>query len=287
MSALEQSYNDGVVVVALLGHNQAINRGERGAIAWLEAIQRRGWDFSIAQETLDLVECESKSIWAEHKSRLFMENGHLHHSLRFYRNKELESWVHHVLEDDVTQAKSVAAVLATEGHQVFLTRDIETARNWVRSKRIGHERSGIVASAQARRLEAEGLFVKYKPEIHHWMLSPTGDIRSSNMLETVQNQFQIQGLELDYTIVCWDADLRREKEAWSSWKISGAKWNKDNALDIAKNSYRVLLTRARKGMVIFIPKGDLSGNDSTRQVEYYDNIFDHLVLCGGQFLPDG
>jgi len=240
----------------------------------------------ITSETLDLIEFEKKETWAEHKSRIAIKHGHLSHSLRFYRNKELESWVHHLLEDDVSQANSVATVLANEGHQILLTRDIETARTWVRSKRIGHERSGIIASAQARRLEAEGLFVKYKPEIHHWMLSPTGDIRSSNMLETVQNQFQIQGLELDYTIVCWDADLRREKECWSAWKISGAKWNNDSAIEIAKNSYRVLLTRARKGMIIFIPKGDKSGIDGTRLVEYYGNIFEYLVMCGGQTLQE-
>jgi hypothetical protein len=145
---------------------------------------------------------------------------------------------------------------------------LEAARNWVRSCRIGEDRGGVIASGQARRLAAEGLFVDLKPSIADWMLNPTGDVRGSNMLETVQNQYQIQGLELDYAIVCWDADLRRENGAWRSYKMSGSDWRKDKALDIAKNGYRVLLTRARKGMICFVPHGDSSGEDVTRDPRF-------------------
>ena len=134
---------------------------------------------------------------------------------------------------------------------MWLTRDLTAAREWVRHYRVGEERAGLIASGQARRLAAEGLFVDQKPSIAQWMLAPRGDIRSSNMLESVQNQFQIQGLELDYTVVCWDADLRRADDDWEAWKISGGAWQKDKALTVAKNSYRVLLTRARKGMIVF------------------------------------
>jgi DUF2075 family protein len=114
------------------------------------------------------------------------------------------------------------------------------------------------------------------------------------MLETVQNQFQIQGLELDYTIVCWDADLRRENERWVCYDLSGSKWNKmtketdgvNTALQERKNGYRVLLTRARKGMVIFVPKGDLEFDDLTRNPEFYNGIYEYLTSCGAKELAD-
>ncbi|MDG1401000.1 MAG: DUF2075 domain-containing protein, partial [Candidatus Binatia bacterium] len=106
----------------------------------------------------------------------------------------------------------------------------------------------------------------------------------SNMLETVQNQFQIQGLEIDYAIVCWDADLRRTESGWEAWKVRGAQWSRDNALEVAKNGYRVLLTRARKGMIVFVPEGDASGQDETRNPRFYDGIAAHLMACGAKLL---
>ena len=186
------------------------------------------------------------------------------------------------MEDDRSGARELSARLAAEGHQVWLTRDLEAARSWARECRVGDERAGLIASGQARRLAAEGLFVDQKPSIAEWMLAPSGDIRSSNMLETVQNQYQIQGLELDYTVVCWDADLRRGDDGWSAWKISGSGWQQDKALDVARNGYRVLLTRARKGMLVFVPMGDKTGDDKTRQPRQYEEIAAYLIACGAQ-----
>lgn len=282
LQSLENSYAGGAVVVALLGHNQAIGRGERGAVAWLEAAERRGWQFAVADETLALAEFSDVERWGGNELRVEMSAGHLRQSLRFYRNSELENWVHSLMEGDVAGAAAVGTRLAEEGHQVWLTRDLQAARSWVRRQRIGEERAGIIASGQGRRLAAEGLYVDQKPSIAHWMLEPSGDIRSSNMLESVQNQFQVQGLELDYTIVCWDADLRRESGEWRAWKISGSRWQRDKALVAAKNSYRVLLTRARKGMIIFVPRGDWTGEDDTRSRVFYDDISSYLVECGAQ-----
>lgn len=119
-----------------------------------------------------------------------------------------------------------------------------------------------------------------KPDIAKWMLCPEGDCRSSNALEDVQNQYQIQGLEVDGAIVCWDLDLRRSNGGWSAYKLVGSKWGRDRRIDVAQNGYRVLLTRARRALVIFVPRGDESGEDDTRPAEEYDRIAEFLLDCG-------
>ncbi len=177
-----------------------------------------------------------------------------------------------------------SATLDENASTIWFTRSLNIARSWVRAQAQGNERTGIIASGQAKRLAAEGLVVDYKPDITKWMLAPSTDIRSSNTLETVQNQYQIQGLELDYCITCWDADLRREEGAWRSYKLSGSDWENDRLLNVAKNGYRVVLTRARKGMVIFIPNGDISGEDPTRNIAVYNGIAEFLAECGAKYL---
>lgn len=281
LDSLEKSYGN-AVVVALVGHNQAINRGELGIGAWFKAAQECGWRYAISDETLALSEIASSGAWATHPSRERLEVGHLPHSLRYYRNGDLERWAEFVLADEPQRAADLARQLDERGDTVWLTRDLAHAREWARRRRVGEEKAGLIASGQARRLAAEGLFVGLKPDIAKWMLAPAGDIRSASMLETVQNQYQVQGLEIDYTVVCWDGDLRRERGRWQSYKLSGADWQRDKALEIAKNGYRVLLTRARKGMVLFVPRGDAAGDDSTRKPEMYEAIADYLVSCGAR-----
>ncbi len=274
----------GAVVVALIGHNQAINRGELGIVAWLDAVESKGWTFSISDETLALAEFQDRQKWATHPSRLPLAHGHLHQSMRYYRNAVVEDWVGAVLLGDTSRATSFVSTMQENNNNIWVTRDLESARMWVKHRCVGGQRSGLIASGQARRLAAEGLFVDYKPDIATWMLAPSSDVRSSNALETVQNQYQIQGLELDYCIVCWDADLRRENDEWVAYKLSGSDWQKDKLIHVAKNGYRVLLTRARKGMVIFVPTGDRTGEDSTRSIDFYDGVWSFLKACGAKEL---
>lgn len=275
----------GAVIVALIGHNQAINRGERGILAWLEAIEQKGWSFSIADRTLETSEIADPEKWAKHPRRRSIHNGHLRQSMRYYRNAKVEEWVDALLTGNPEKASALSKELEQHGNTLWITRDLKCARAWARSRTIGSQRSGLIASGQARRLAAEGLFVDYKPDIATWMLAPSTDVRSSNALETVQNQYQVQGLELDHCIVCWDADLRREFGQWTAYKLSGSEWKKDKLIDVALNSYRVLLTRARKGMVIFVPTGDLAGNDKTRSVDFYNGVWNFLLSCGACELP--
>ena len=272
----------GAVVVALIGHNQAINRGERGIVAWLEAAERGNWTYAIADETLALSEFTDREKWAAHPRRRQLKNGHLAQSMRYYRNAAVEEWVGAVLAGDGHAASRLAATLRSNGDPIEVTRSLAAARRWAKERAVGSHRAGLIASGQARRLAAEGLFVDHKPDIADWILAPASDIRSSNALETVQNQYQIQGLELDYTIACWDADLRREGGDWVAYKLSGSDWQRDKLVAVAKNGYRVILTRARRGMVIFVPVGDLSGEDQTRNTEFYGGVFAYLKACGAQ-----
>jgi hypothetical protein len=274
----------GSVIVALIGHNQAINRGERGIVAWMEAAERLGWTYSISNETLEIALGADKEKWATHQNRREIQNGHLNQSIRYYRNDSVEQWASALLHGNSKEAQRLAMQMAEKGHPVLMTRSLNEARAWVKSKTLGAMRSGIIASGQAKRLAAEGLFVDYKPDIATWMLAPSTHIKASNALETVQNQYQIQGLELDYCLVCWDADLRREGNEWQSYKISGSDWKKDKLLEVAKNGYRVVLTRARKGMIIFVPEGDYTKMDLTRDPCFYNQIWDYLAECGAKEL---
>jgi hypothetical protein len=282
LQSMEASYGQGCVVVALLGHNQFINAGEVGSGAWIHAAKRHGWRCVIASETLELLSDSDRKALDSSGTRDVLKAGHLKQSLRYYRNTRIEEWVAAVLDGDAEAARRVAKSF-DETDAVWLTRSLQDGKSWIRSHRVGEQRGGIVGSGNGGRLAAEGLFVGLKPSIADWMLKPDGDIRSSNMLETIQNQYQIQGLEIDWALVCWDLDLRHSDSGWTAHKLSGPKWQaKSASLDVAKNGYRVLLTRARKGMAICVPIGDLTGVDETRPVDAYDGIADFLVRCGAR-----
>ncbi len=144
----------GAVVVALIGHNQAINRGERGIVAWLEAAERQGWSFSIADETLALAEFQERDKWAAHAKRTVLTNGHLHQSMRYYRNSAVEEWVGAVLDGDVAAAAERMTQLQRHDNPIWVTRSLDRARRWTKPRSVGGNRSGIIASGQARRLAA-------------------------------------------------------------------------------------------------------------------------------------
>ncbi len=273
------------VIVLLIGQNQHINAGERGAIAWFEAAEEYGWSYSVSDETLNIPELSGTHDWGSHKLRKKSKHCHLSASMRFYRNEGIEKWAGFVMDNDSTKANAEARKMEKKGTKVLLTRDIDVARKWARNYRVGEERAGIIASAKGRRLASEGIFVNIEKDIVQWILAPSDDVRSSNMLEIAQDHFQIQGLEIDYSIVCWDADLRRENGDWACYNVVGGGWQKrPSEFEVRKNSYRVLLTRSRKGMVVFVPRGDKEGRDLTRSPAYYDSIHDYLESCGATTL---
>lgn len=166
-------------------------------------------------------------------------------------------------------------------YPICITRDIESAKEWIKEKAIGTQRYGLTASSGAKRLRKYGIWVDNKVKATNWFLNDKDDVRSSYFLEETATEFDIQGLELDWSIVAWDADLRFTNDKFSYYSFKGTKWqnvnNKDKVLYL-KNAYRVLLTRARQGLIIFVPRGD--EGDWTMRPEYYDGIYEYLKEIG-------
>lgn len=190
--------------------------------------------------------------------------------MRSFRAEDVSLFVKQLLDLDIEQARNTFARLGK--YPIVITRSVEDAKRWLKSKARGSERYGIVVSSQAERLKPHAIDVKSPMDPIHWFLSGKDDVRSSYYLEDVATEFHVQGLELDWVCVTWDADFRYSKNGWEHWSFRGNRWNrirKDERQVYLKNAYRVLLTRARQGMVIVIPAGN--SEDPTRDPKFYDS----------------
>jgi len=274
------------VIIALVGGGQEINTGEGGITEWGKAIRSKfnNWEVHISNELLigDSSTADQKLFETYPNNVCINENSdlHLNVSERTFRASNLNAWVNAVLDNDEQSASNILSSMFSL-YPVFITRDIHKAKNWLRSQKRGTRRYGLIASSGGLRLKPEGIYVKQDIDEALWFLNDENDIRSSYYLEFVATEYEMQGLELDWTCVCWDADLRRSESGWDFKSFNGKQWSPINGLDEQRyllNTYRVLLTRAREGMVIFIPFGDK--RDHTRPPEYYDPIFDYLKSCG-------
>lgn len=277
-------YRDWAVIVCLVGGGQEINKGEAGLPEWFYSLKRSfsHWKVYVSDKIDD-----SEYLRENKKFELFagldvttLSNLHLATSMRSFRSEKLSQFVKALLDLEKNEAKIIYHQLKDK-YPVYITRDINMAKNWVRSVARGSERYGLIASSGALRLKPEGIFVKGEIKASDWFLNDKSDVRSSYYLEDVATEFDIQGLELDYTIIGWDADFRYNENDWEYFKFSGDQWkrisNQDNRLYL-KNAYRVLLTRARQGMVIFVPKG--KDGDHTRKSQFYDRTYNYLQGIG-------
>lgn len=274
---------DWCTVICIIGGGQEINTGEAGIGEWFDALRDAfsHWDIFVSED-LNGSEHFGGEDLQEHMRGLqvkFKSDLHLNVSVRSFRSEKVSNLVHALIEGDNNSASSLLPTL--NDYPVVLTRDIDVARRWLRSKARGSERYGLVASSNAQRLRSIGADVRVKIDPANWFLNDNQDVRSSYYLEDVATEFDIQGLELDWVGVCWDANFRRNEDEWSLHQFKGTKWM--NVNDPSKraylvNAYRVLLTRARQGMVICVPEGDAS--DPTRLPEFYDPIFSYLLSCG-------
>ena len=274
------------VVVCLVGNGQSINKGEAGLKEWIESILRRyrSWDVYISQTIL-----ESEELSDEQKRDIKpqLKDGkdlHLEMSMRSFRSESVSLFINQLLDLKVEEARSTLYELRKNNYLIVLTRSLERAKRWLRSKKRGNERMGLLASSKAERLKAISINVKYSPNFVHWFLENSQDIRSSDALEDALTEFEVQGLEIDWACVAWDADLRINMtgNAWEHFQLRGGnKWqniNKPANQEYQINAYRVLLTRARQGIVVLIPEGD--DVDTTRKREWYDRTYNYLKGIG-------
>lgn len=275
------------LVVCLVGNGQAINKGEAGLKEWIESVHRSypSWDVYMSDYLVTSNDVSKEDLTLIHRQLIAKEELHLTMSMRSFRSEKVSLFVNQLL--DLQKEEATATLCELEKYPIVLTRSLDTAKQWLRSHARGSERFGLLASSKAERLKAIGINVRYQPDFVHWFLEDDSDIRSSNCLEDTLTEFKVQGLEIDWACVTWDADLRLSKDgmSWQHFQLrSGTKWQKINK-EINKeyqiNAYRVLLTRARQGMVIVVPNGDNSvPPDETRKPEWYDGIYSYLKSLG-------
>ena len=265
-------HDDWCAVICLIGGGQEINTGEAGISEWIEALGRSysHWHVhaspKVASDSPELPLTQSADL-------------HLATSIRSFRAEALSDFVGAVIDGDAAQARHLLTGLSE--YPIVLTRDLAAARTWLRSHRRGTQRAGLLASSNALRLKPDGIFVKAKVDPPLWFLNASNDVRSSDALEDAATEFEVQGLELDWSCVAWDANFRRDKASWLPMSFRGTKWQRvtdASRQQYVANAYRVLLTRARQGMVIYVPKGDPL--DETRSPQCYDAIAAFLWDCG-------
>lgn len=277
-------HQDWAVIVCLVGGGQEINTGEAGIEEWIKALNRNypDWHVYISDQ---LTEQEYgagrvQQLLNERSHVTTNEELHLSVSMRSFRAENVSKFVHCLLEREKEEARETLKSL--ENYPIYLTRNINTAKSWLKRRARGSERYGIVASSSGDRLRPEDIVVRLKANVVHWFLDDESDVRSSLHLEDVATEFDVQGLELDWCCVAWDGDFRYADEGWRYFQFNGGyRWNNVNQevrRMYRKNAYRVLLTRARQGLIIFVPQGD--ANDPTRLPEFYDSTFNYLKDIG-------
>lgn len=289
MSCMDRQTDWGLVV-CLIGGGQEINKGEAGIVEWISSINRsfEGWHVYMSDKLSDKEYAEGKALemLQINKSQIHVESAlHLSVSMRSFRAEKMSLFVHQLLNLQKEEASSTLKELIN--YPIVLTRSLDKAKKWLKSHARGSERYGILASSKAERLKAISINVRYQPDFVHWFLEDDSDIRSSNALEDTLTEFKVQGLEIDWACVAWDADLRLNDDhtKWQHYQLrSGTKWqniNKPINREYQINAYRVLLTRARQGMVLVVPNGDYGvPPDETRKPEWYDGIYNYLKDIG-------
>jgi hypothetical protein len=274
-------HQDWAVIICLVGGGQEINTGEAGIGAWLDAVNTSfpHWHMYISSNLTDSEYAAGRALETVCTRGAIHYDGSLHLgvSMRSFRAENVSAFVKALLDCEKPEARKAFAQLA-ERYPIAVTRDLSLAKQWIRSRARGTERYGLVASSKALRLKPHAIDIRVAVDPLHYFLNDRDDVRSSWYLEDAATEFQVQGLELDWTCVTWDGDLRFTGSGWSHHDFRGCRWQniqKAESKAYLKNAYRVLLTRARQGMVIFVPVGDPS--DLTRSPEFYDSTFNYLA----------
>jgi hypothetical protein len=286
-------HTDWAVIVALVGGGQEINTGEAGLAEWGRALQNRfpHWTVAVSPTALNAGQTDRmQQLFAEDGSArplVYTEPSlHLNVSQRSYKAEAVSRWVDAVVEGDSERAKEI--VSECKGFPLALTRELATARRWLRVQTRGERRCGLLASSGALRLRAEGIeltsgFRQGNKKLYiDWFLNDLDDIRASNQLEVAATEYECQGLEVDLSCVCWGGDLLRDDFGnWQMRKLIGSKWTmmkQERDQRYLLNSYRVLMTRAREGMIIWVPRG--SDSDPTQEPAGFERTAQFLIESG-------
>ena len=279
-------HQDWAVIVCLVGGGQEIYNGEAGIIDWFRVLQKkfRNWHIYLSDKITDSEYVGNSSIeelltGCSYSLRPAL---HLGVSLRSFRSEKLAEFVKLLLDNEPSAAAAVYSELSIH-YPIILTRDLDKAKEWIRKKARGTERYGLLASSEGKRLRGIGIWVPSVINHVGWFLNEKDNVDSSYFLEVAASEFKVQGLEIDYSILAWDADLRRSGKGFDYFKFRGTRWNHVNNMQqqkYLKNAYRVLMTRARQGMIIFVPSGTDPEDDPTRDSAYYDDIYKYLRSCG-------
>jgi hypothetical protein len=271
---------DWAVIVCLVGGGQEINTGEAGIGEWLRAIRANfpQWHVHLSPNLRDseYAAGEALGLLSGQTHVHTHDSLHLAVSMRSFRAERVSEWVKAVLDFEYDVAERAIRGFR-ERYPIVLTRDVSKGKAWVRERARGNERYGMVVSSRAERLKPHAIDVRVDIDPVHWFLDPREDVRSSFYLEDAASEFDVQGLELDWCCVVWDGDFRFTPNGWQHWSFKGSRWQKIHKEDrktYLKNAYRVLLTRARQGMVIVVPDGNQE--DQTRLPEFYDATYTYL-----------
>lgn len=272
---------DWAVIICLVGQGQEINKGEAGINEWFKALSNKfqNWHIYASKKSLD-INNQLEDLTINDNDKLF-----LYSTIRSLDAPNLPNFIEYLLNNDKDKAINMLKEF-NEEYPLYITRNLNAAKKWIKQETTEEAdtiRYGLLAQSNGLRLIPEGIFVKNNINQEAWFLNETEDVRSSNHLEIPATEFDIQGLEIDYAIMAWDANLRYIDGEFEYYKFKGTKWNKiRDTNEIERNylinSYRVLLTRARRGMVIFVPDGD--DEDATRSSEYYDGTYEYLKSIG-------
>ncbi len=281
-------HEDWAVIVCLIGGGQEINTGEAGLLEWFRTLESSfsNWDVYVSDQLSDAEYASGIQVEAIKGNINIEPDLHLAVSIRSFRSEKVSAFVKALLDVDLPMARGLYAGFRNV-YPIVMTRDIKAAKAWIRSKAKGSQRYGITASAGSIRLRANGVWVQSKIDPPTWFLNDKDDVRSSYFMEEAATEFDVQGLELDWSIVCWDANMRFNGSAFEYFQFRGSRWERINQSMKAlylKNAYRVLLTRARQGFVIYVPNGNKE--DSTRDPAFYDGIYTYLQSIGMQELKD-
>jgi DUF2075 family protein len=276
-------HRDWAVIVCLVGGGQEIHTSEAGIGEWIDSLNKTysRWHIYLSSRLTDSEYGAGKVLdsLSSRPNVIYEDKLHLAVSMRSFRAENVSLLVKQLLDRDVDCARRTLRKI--RNYPIVITRDLAKAKGWLKTQARGSERYGIVVSSQAERLKPHAIDVKSPMDPIHWFLNGKDDVRSSYYLEDVATEFHIQGLELDWVCVTWDADFRYSEEGWKNLSFRGNRWNnirKEERKIYLKNAYRVLLTRARQGMVIVIPRGD--SEDPTRKPTFYNSTFEYLQNIG-------